>query len=248
MRILAIDTSTSWCSVALSFDGQIKHRHELLGARASQHLLPWINELLDSVGAQHHDLDAIAVGIGPGAFTGVRLSVAIVQGLSVGANRPVIPVASLDAMAMQVVQSQAFQASAPAADTQFLIALDARMGEVYWARYQVNPMFNQSPKRIGEITLSSPESINVDGLAYSAGNAFQEYPKILESSPLKDRMDAQLVPNALGILQWAQPLLNTQQMIAVEQLEPLYIRNKVALTTQERHASTHSTPTGHSVG
>jgi tRNA threonylcarbamoyladenosine biosynthesis protein TsaB len=151
-------------------------------------------------------------------------------------------------MAIQVVQSQAFQASAPAADTQFLIALDARMGEVYWARYQVNPMFNQSPKRIGEITLSSPKSINVDDLAYAAGNAFQEYPKILESSPLKDRMDAQLVPNALGILQWAQPLLNTQQMIAVEQLEPLYIRNKVALTTQERHAAGHSTQTGHSVG
>ena len=248
MRILAIDTSTSWCSVALSFDGQIKHRHELIGAGASQHLLPWINELLHSVNAQYQDLDAIAVGIGPGAFTGVRLSVAIAQGLAVGAKRPVIPVASLDAMAMQLVQSNTFQRSSPAADTQFLIALDARMGEVYWARYQVNPMFNQSPKRIGEITLSSPKSINVDDLAYAAGNAFQEYPKILESSPLKDRMDAQLVPNALGILQWAQPLLNTQQMIAVEQLEPLYIRNKVALTTQERHAAAHSTQTGHSVG
>jgi tRNA threonylcarbamoyladenosine biosynthesis protein TsaB len=248
MRILAIDTSTSWCSVALSFDGQIKHRHELIGAGASQHLLPWINELLHSVSAQYQDLDAIAVGIGPGAFTGVRLSVAIAQGLAVGAKRPVIPVASLDAMAMQLVQSNTFQRSSPAADTQFLIALDARMGEVYWARYQVNPMFNQSPKRIGEITLSSPKSINVDDLAYAAGNAFQEYPKILESSPLKDRMDAQLVPNALGILQWAQPLLNTQQMIAVEQLEPLYIRNKVALTTQERHAAAHSTQTGHSVG
>ena len=248
MRILAIDTSTSWCSVALSFDGQIKHRHELIGAGASQHLLPWINELLHSVSAQYQDLDAIAVGIGPGAFTGVRLSVAIAQGLAVGAKRPVIPVASLDAMAMQLVQSNTFQRSSPAANTQFLIALDARMGEVYWARYQVNPMFNQSPKRIGEITLSSPKSINVDDLAYAAGNAFQEYPKILESSPLKDRMDAQLVPNALGILQWAQPLLNTQQMIAVEQLEPLYIRNKVALTTQERHAAAHSTQTGHSVG
>jgi len=234
--------------VALSFDGQIKHRHELLGARASQHLLPWIDELLDSVGAQHHDLDAIAVGIGPGAFTGVRLSVAIAQGLAVGANRPVIPVASLDAMAMQVVQSQAFQASTPAADTQFLIALDARMGEVYWARYQVNPMFNQSPKRIGDITLSRPKSINVDGLAYAAGNAFQEYPKLLESSLLKDRMDTQLVPNALGILDWAKPLLVAKQTIAVEQLEPLYIRNKVALTTEERSAAAHSTPTGHSVG
>jgi len=100
MRILAIDTSTSWCSVALSFDGQIKHRHELIGAGASQHLLPWINELLHSVSAQYQDLDTIAVGIGPGAFSGVRLSVAIAQGLAVGAKRPVIPVASLDAMAM----------------------------------------------------------------------------------------------------------------------------------------------------
>ena len=248
MRILAIDTSTSWCSVALSFDGQIQHRHELIGAGASQHLLPWINELLHSVSAQYQDLDAIAVGIGPGAFTGVRLSVAIAQGLAVGAKRPVIPVASLDAMAMQVVQSNTFQRSSPAADTQFLIALDARMGEVYWARYQVNPMFNQSPKRIGDITLSRPKSINVDGLAYAAGNAFQEYPKLLESSPLKDRMDTQLVPNALGILDWAKPLLEAKQTIAVEQLEPLYIRNKVALTTEERSAAAHSTPTGHSVG
>ena len=248
MRILAIDTSTSWCSVALSFDGQIKHRHELIGAGASQHLLPWINELLHSVSAQYQDLDAIAVGIGPGAFTGVRLSVAIAQGLAVGAKRPVIPVASLDAMAMQVVQSNTFQRSSPAADTQFLIALDARMGEVYWARYQVNSIFNQSPKRIGEITLSSPKSINVDGLAFAAGNAFQEYPKILELSYLKDRMHAQLVPNALGILDWAKPLLEAKQTIAVEQLEPLYIRNKVALTTEERSAAAHSTPTGHSVG
>ena len=248
MRILAIDTSTSWCSVALSFDGQIKHRHELIGAGASQHLLPWINELLHSVSAQYQDLDAIAVGIGPGAFTGVRLSVAIAQGLAVGAKRPVIPVASLDAMAMQLVQSNTFQRSSPAADTQFLIALDARMGEVYWARYHVNPISNQPPKRIGEIALSSPESINLDGLAYAAGNAFQEYPKLLESSPLKDRMDTQLVPNALGILQWAKPLLEAKQTIAVEQLEPLYIRNKVALTTEERSAAAHSTPTGHSVG
>jgi tRNA threonylcarbamoyladenosine biosynthesis protein TsaB len=216
--------------VALSFDGQIKHRHELIGAGASQHLLPWINELLHSVNAQYQDLDAIAVGIGPGAFTGVRLSVAIAQGLAVGAKRPVIPVASLDAMAMQLVQSNTFQRSSPAADTQFLIALDARMGEVYWARYHVNPISNQPPKRIGEIALSSPESINLDGLAYAAGNAFQEYPKLL------------------GILQWAKPLLEAKQTITVEQLEPLYIRNKVALTTEERSAAAHSTPTGHSVG
>ena len=247
MRVLAIDTSTSWCSVALSFDGHIQHRHELIGAGASQHLLPWIEELLDCVPAQYHDLDAIAVGIGPGAFTGVRLSVAIAQGLAVGANLPVIPVASLDAMAMQVVQSKALQGRHPS-DSSFLIALDARMGEVYWARYHFPASVNQPPIRTGDITLSRPENISVDGLAYAAGNAFQEYPKLLESSHLKDHMDAQLVPNALGILHWAQPLLEAKQMMAVDQLQPLYIRNKVALTTQERNAATHSTPTGHSFG
>ena len=105
-RILAIDTSSAWCSVALSVGSVSKHvveRHELLGPTASQHLLPWITDLLKQEGIRLRDLDAIAVGIGPGAFTGVRLGVAVVQGLALAANLPIAPVASLDAIAATAI-------------------------------------------------------------------------------------------------------------------------------------------------
>lgn len=245
MQLLAIDTSTSWCSVALSFNGQITQRHELIGSSASQHLLPWVSELLKQKGLTYRDLDAIAVGVGPGAFTGVRLSVAVAQGLAVGTNLPVIPVASIDAMAIQVVKSQSFQDISSKPDTQFLVTLDARMSEVYWARYHFS---NTGLKRVGEIALSAPKDIDLSKLDYIAGNALQEYPEYLAKPFSEDRMDAQLVPSAWGILQWAQPLVEARLTISVEHLEPLYIRNKVALTTEERHAAAHSNPTGRPFG
>lgn len=244
MRILAIDTSTSWCSVALSFDEQLIHRHELIGSGASQYLLPWINGLLQQANLKLSELDAIAVGVGPGAFTGVRLAVAVTQGLAIGANLPVIPVSSLDAMAMQVLHSEAFQTKAKS-NAHYLVALDARMGEVYWACYQANTPI---PKRLEHITVSSPQSINLAGIEYIAGNALQEYPEHLGSLLSEDCMDRQLVPNALGILQCAKPQYEAGKMIVVDQLEPVYIRNKVALTTQERSAATHSPSTGELLG
>ena len=241
MRILAIDTSTSWCSVALSFDDQpVTHRHEHVGSKASQVLLPWCNTLLKQIGAGFADLDAIAVGVGPGAFTGVRLSVAVAQGLAVGTNLPVIPVTSLDAMATQLIQSHNNQMD----DQRFIIALDARMGEVYWAPYQI---LNGKPQAIHEIRLCSPEAIETNDANYIAGNAITEYPEIFSKIPIKT-IDPELVPHALGTLTCAKPIYEAGRTISVNQLEPLYIRNKVALTTQERHDAANGAPTGHSFG
>ncbi len=241
MRILAIDTSTSWCSVALCFDDKpIVHRHELLGSKASQHLLPWCSELLQQVGAGFKDLDALAVGVGPGAFTGVRLSVAVAQGLSVGRQLPVIPVTSLDAMASQFVQHHQIPQY-----TTFTIALDARMGEVYWARYQQD---TSQAKPISPIQLTVPEAIEDNNQDLIAGNALAEYADDFKNHFVDRQSDAQLVPNALGILGLAQVRYQAGQTISVEQLEPLYIRNKVALTTQERHDAASRTPTGHLLG
>ena len=133
-NILAIDTSSSWCSVALSLDDQAPTlRHEAVSAGASQLLLPWIESLLGNANFALKDLNAIAVGIGPGAFTGVRLAVAAVQGLAIANNLPVISVCSLDAIASQLVKTSAFQQKN---SKHFVIAIDARMEEVYWARYQ----------------------------------------------------------------------------------------------------------------
>lgn len=241
MRILAIDTSTSWCSVALCFDDQpIVHRHELLGSKASQHLLPWCSQLLQQYGARFSDLDALAVGVGPGAFTGVRLSVAVAQGLSIGSQLPVIPVTSLDAMASQFAK----QYQTPQHKT-FIIALDARMGEVYWARYQQGAL---QPKPINPIQLTAPDYIEDNGQDFIAGNALAEYADYFKDHFVGRQIDAQLVPNALGILDFAQLRYQAGQSISVEQLEPLYIRNKVALTTQERHDAASLAPTGHLLG
>lgn len=227
-NILAIDTSSSWCSVALSLDDQAPTlRHEAVSAGASQLLLPWIESLLSNAKFALKDLDAIAVGIGPGAFTGVRLGVAAVQGLAITNNLPVISVCSLDAIASQLVKTPAFQRTN---SKHFVIAIDARMEEVYWARYETH--LNQLPKRMGDIHLTKPEEILLEGIDYMAGSAISPYRERLPN--FKGGLDAEIALSALGVLDCAKYLFSEGKAHDVHQLEPLYVRNKVALTTTER--------------
>ena len=240
MYILAIDTSSAWCSVALSKDDQTPLlRHEAVSAGASKLLLPWINDLLSKAEIPLSKLDAIAIGVGPGAFTGVRLGLAVVQGLAIGAELPVIPVASLDALALQLMQSPRFKASQA---RNFVIALDARMDEIYWARYEL--MSNSLPTRTGEIHLSKPEELNLNDVQFLAGSAIKEYGDRLflkiNTKLAPECLDAEIGISALGVLEVAKVDLNKGKQISVSQLEPLYIRNKVALTTEERMAISQS--------
>jgi tRNA threonylcarbamoyladenosine biosynthesis protein TsaB len=233
-RILAIDTSSAWCSVALSLGDEPPFiKHEPVSAGASQLLLPWVNELFTQAKISLQDLDAIAVGVGPGAFTGVRLGVAAVQGLAIAAKIPVIPVASLDAIAAQLVHTNQFISASP---KNFIVAIDARMDEVYWAHYQVRD--GAIPKRLGEIHLSKPEALEFDGVEYVAGSALKEFGDRLFSSTKSMVSKSQLEPDisvsALGILEFAKAQWISGHQIDVHLLEPLYIRNKVALTTLER--------------
>ena len=232
-RILAIDTSSAWCSVALSLgEAEPAFRHQPVTAGASQLLLPWIDDLLHESRLALTDLDAIAIGIGPGAFTGVRLGVAVAQGLAVASNLPVIPVPSLDAIATQLQTSAAFTAIQP---QEYVIAIDARMDEIYWAKYQ-NLSLNSQPLRLGDIHLSSPEAINLDGAEYVAGSAIQAYAdRLFMHQPFSiDRLDANIGVSALGVLNCAIPKFACGKYVSVQDLEPLYIRDKVALTTVER--------------
>jgi tRNA threonylcarbamoyladenosine biosynthesis protein TsaB len=243
-RILAIDTSSAWCSVALSLDplteGMVQ-RHELLGPGASQHLLPWITELLRHEGITLRDLDAIAVGIGPGAFTGVRLAVAVAQGLALASHLPIAPVASLDAIAASAIDHPLIKAM-DAGKNQFTVAIDARMGEVYWANYSVTKSGQASgntialPKRIGDIQLSKPEDVQIGVSQCVFGSAVAQYPAYFEQHMPSSQMDGALGVSACGVLRCARPMAANNQLIAVDQLEPLYVRNKVALTSAERSA------------
>src|SRR5271156_4431975 len=123
MRVLALDAATEGCSAALFCDGEVIGRAIEAGRGHAQELLAMVEELLASGQASLSMLDGIAASIGPGAFTGVRISVAVAQGLAFGAGLGVVPVTTLEAMALQVLQR----------DSRLAIAcLDARMGEGYW--------------------------------------------------------------------------------------------------------------------
>ena len=235
-RILAIDTSTAWCSVALSLGDQAPIlRHEQVSAGASQVLLPWVKALLDEAGIGLKELDAIAIGIGPGAFTGVRLGVAAVQGLAISCDLPIVPVASVDAIAAQLIKTQAFEQAKP---SHFVIAIDARMDEMYWAKYESPRQKQTLAKRIGDIHLSKPEELDLTGIQFLAGSALQVFGDRLfakANAPLpSSALNTQIHLTALGILACAQQRLKDGQQIQVRELEPLYVRDKVALTTQER--------------
>ena len=235
-RLLAIDTSSAWCSVALSLGDKAPDlRHELVSAGASQLLLPWIEDLLSTANQSLSTLDAIAVGIGPGAFTGVRLGVAAVQGLAIAANVSVLPVASLDAIAAQVLKTNRFTKVKPA---HFVVAVDARMDEIYWAKYETANSTGLS-KRVGDIHLSKPEEIQLEGVGYLTGSAVKAYGDRLfvkQVLPL-NCLDPDISISALGILDCAREMMKLGQQISVAELEPLYVRNKVALTTDEREIS-----------
>ena len=116
MKLLALETSTEACSVAVWIDGEVRERFELAPRRHAELALPWAEQLLAEAGIAKSQLDAIAVGRGPGAFTGVRLAIAIAQGIALALDRPVLPVSTLAALAMR------------AQGDRIIAAIDARMG------------------------------------------------------------------------------------------------------------------------
>ncbi|VFM95033.1 MAG: tRNA threonylcarbamoyladenosine biosynthesis protein TsaB [Candidatus Kentron sp. G] len=130
MKIFAIDTATDACSAALHLDGGCREIHELAPRRHAEILLPRIRTLLSEAALSLRDLDALAFGRGPGAFTGVRIATGVIQGLAFGADLPVVPVSSLHALAQGAWRERG--------EENILAAFDARMGEVYWGAYRLD--------------------------------------------------------------------------------------------------------------
>lgn len=225
MKILALDTSTELCSVALWLDGETVARAELAGQRHSEMVLPMAQELLAEVGLGLKALDGIAFGEGPGSFTGLRIGCGVAQGLAFGADLPVAGVCTLLALAEGSGSSRV------------IACLDARMGEVYHAVYE---------KAGGEWqTLSAPglgapqDAPDLAGAGWTGcGNGFAAYGEALRAcygGQLAAVMP-ELLPHAAPIARLGAASFRRGFGRDAAEAAPLYIRNKVALKTHERAA------------
>jgi tRNA threonylcarbamoyladenosine biosynthesis protein TsaB len=228
MNLLAIETATEACSVALLHGEALIDRSELAPRRHAELVLPMAESLLAEAGVTRRQLDAIAVGRGPGAFTGVRLAISVAQGLALALDIPVLPVSSLAALAMQAPQDGAA----------ILAAIDARREEIYACAFRfdpdglVEPLGPEHVLPASELILPQAEAWSVLGTGWGAyGDA------IHARLPAAPRWaDGGRYPQACDVARLAAPLFAAGKGVPPEQALPVYLRDKVALTVAEQHA------------
>jgi len=218
--ILAIETATSSCSVAINYQQDVIERHEVGNNVHSKVLLEMVQDLLAQTGLKTNDIDAVAVGQGPGSFTGLRIGVGVAQGIAYGIDAPMIGISSLDALANQAAENG-----------RVIAGIDARMGEIYWCEYVRN---NDGILRIGELRVTSPEDITCsegeEGKLQLLGNAWAEYQDRFSAKLMKSATvdDAQTYPMADSLLELAQAYYIQGKLINAIDFAPEYVRNDVA--------------------
>ena len=223
MNILALDTSTEYCSVALWQDGAVIERCELIGQKHSEVLIEMLNELLCAADVKLTQLDGIAFGMGPGSFTGVRIACAVTQGLAFGANLPVVGVCTLQALAEASGQPRV------------IAALDARMGEIYHAVYEKH---DDLWTTVSEPCLCKPEDapLMMDENWFGAGSGFAAHSAALQARYAGQlrAADGTLIPQAAAIAALGAAQFKLGRGVDAAEALPLYLRDKVALKTSER--------------
>lgn len=221
MKILALDTATEACSVALGIDERVLERYVELDRGHAERLLPMVDELLAEGGIALASLDAIAFGRGPGAFTGVRLAASVAQGLAFGAGVGVVAVSDLAAVAQQAAELQ------PEA-RRVLVVNDARMREVYWAEFTVDRLV--SLQGTEQVSAAASVTVSDDGGGHwvAAGRGLAAYPELAERCRTHGaRVQAHLLPRAREVLILARPAVAAGQALPPELALPVYVRDRV---------------------
>ncbi len=213
MNLIAIETSTENCSVALLHAGKTTHRESIAPRKHAELVLGYLDDLLTEKGLNKNQIDGIVFGQGPGAFTGVRIAMSIVQGLALALEVPVMAVSTLHNMAYQI------WLDTPNQDAKLLIANDARMGEVYWASFDI---INGELCRLTEDALASPEDIQCEGFDVCAGSAFKS---MVDGSAAAD-VQADALPDANTLIAMGQQSFSQEAQNIIE-IKPSYIREKV---------------------
>ena len=226
MKLLAFDTSTEILSVAVT-DGDRVWQHSGPGAaQASGTLIPAVLDLLAQAGLKLADLDALVFGRGPGSFTGLRTACSVAQGLALGAKLPVLPLDTL----LAVAEEARFQHSPGAGALQLTALLDARMDEMYVQRFA---WAAGAWSALDACSLHRPEDLGPGESGHLlAGNVFKVYAGRLPAWPAAQCLEA--LPTAGAMLRLAPALLAAGHGVEAAEALPLYVRDKVALTTEER--------------
>lgn len=232
MNVLALETATENCSVALAVGDEHSQLVEFAPRQQADLLLPMVERLLAGAGISRRQLDVVAFGCGPGSFTGLRIAAATCQGIALGLSLPVARVSTLAALAHQRYRIAGVQRS--------LACLDARMSEVYWGRYETNAA--GSTQLLDEERVESPEALlqflsgqQPDHDLELAGSGA----RVVMGLPGSDVLDGKIsytdvLPEALDVLALAGTLIDANELLSPEMALPVYLRDRVALTEAER--------------
>ena len=217
MKILALDTSTAACSVAVWIDGEGQELFEIAHNRHSDLLLPMVEQIMAEADVELHQCDTIAFGEGPGSFTGLRIGVGVAQGLAFGVDIPVVPVSSLQGQANRYPTARS------------LCAFDARMGEIYWCPYQLGSDGLMAPS--ADVVLSTPEEVKLDPecVWFALGTGCDRYQDVLKAgnSTVQINLIAGSFPHALDVAKVAVQNYKAGKTLPAENAAPCYVRNKV---------------------
>jgi tRNA threonylcarbamoyladenosine biosynthesis protein TsaB len=227
MKLLALDTATEACSVALWLDGKVLEHFDLAGREHTARLGPMLHSLLAQAGLSLSQFDGLVCGIGPGSFAGVRVGVSYVKGLALGLDRPVIGVDTLAMLAQGAVRRHAAR--------EILPAIDARMNEVYFGAYRGHQ--GLATAQI-EPAVLAPQQIAVPAFEHATliGSGWAAHREaLLARLPFPaSAQDDDAWPHAQDALSLALPQFEAGRAIDAAQLAPLYLRNRVALTLEEQ--------------
>jgi tRNA threonylcarbamoyladenosine biosynthesis protein TsaB len=219
MNILAVDTATERCSVALLLGERVIERTVDTQRGHADLILPMVEAVLAEGAVELRSIDAIAYGRGPGAFTGVRIAVGVAQGLAFGLDVPTFGVSDLAAVALQAAQP----------DQEILVCMDARMGEVYWARFRCSA--DGVIEASSEELVSPPEAVQAVHATVFAGTGFKAYPRLAPAGARA--VDPEILPHAREVARLARPELAAGRGMRAADAAPVYLRNHVAVAKQK---------------
>jgi tRNA threonylcarbamoyladenosine biosynthesis protein TsaB len=218
MRLLAIDTATERCSVALRLEGHVIERSTEQPRGHADLVLPMVESLLQEAGLRLTDLDGIAYGRGPGAFTGVRIAVGVVQGLAFGAGLKTVGISNLAAVAQQVAEP----------GDRILICMDARMEQVYWSSFIREPGSELVTPLLPE-RVDAPDAVGDGDYSTLAGTGFKAYATLRSRLATADRVvHDEALPRAVDIALLAEAEFRAGRARPATEAEPVYVRDQVA--------------------